>query len=226
MIVVFGYVDGLGLPQFFEVDVDLTRSHNLSATLTDSPIEDGSLVTDHVVIGPWELRYDVLITDTPIKSQTVYPAQSEVPRSQQAMTRLAEIFQAKTLVDVVTPYGIYSSGIITAITLPEDKNHAGGAFPSLTIRQVKLAQSQAVLVQARKTTALKKTLTGTAKVKATLTAVAELKQKVDRWLIDKAEAIQKEQQRAEEVAAATLPEEMEKLSFKYALEDLREQATP
>jgi len=225
MISVFSYTDDLGELQYFEVDVDLSRSHRFEATLAESPIEDGTPVTDHVVIGPWELSLELLVTDTPIKSQAVYPAQSEVPRSQQAFARLLALFRAKTLVEVLTPYGVYSNGIITAITLPEDQQHAGSAAPSVTIKEIHIAQSQAVLVAARKSTRLKKTLPAVpvaAATKVIVTAAAAAKQVLGQWLLEQTEIQQKARERVEEVTQVTDPAEFQKLKDKYWLEDLRE----
>lgn len=40
--------------------------HTRTSTPTKNPIEDGSLITDHIIINPLTVTFDIVITDTPL----------------------------------------------------------------------------------------------------------------------------------------------------------------
>ncbi len=48
------------------IDATLEESHSSSVDITDFPIEDGSIISDHFILKPKELTIEGIITDTPI----------------------------------------------------------------------------------------------------------------------------------------------------------------
>lgn len=48
------------------LDASISENHERSANLSQSPIEDGSLVTDHVTLNPLKLTLNGIISDVPL----------------------------------------------------------------------------------------------------------------------------------------------------------------
>lgn len=49
-----------------EIDATITENHSFSSTPTENPVEDGSVITDHVNIAPREIQLECIITNNPI----------------------------------------------------------------------------------------------------------------------------------------------------------------
>ena len=50
----------------FQMDVSLTEDHSRQSSPTEFPLEDGSVISDHIVISPFELTITGVISDTPL----------------------------------------------------------------------------------------------------------------------------------------------------------------
>jgi hypothetical protein len=49
-----------------EFEASLSESHSRKSTPTEFPIENGNVINDHVILKPFELNLNVIITDNPI----------------------------------------------------------------------------------------------------------------------------------------------------------------
>lgn len=66
--ITLGIAENVG-PDVFEImvlDVAQNITHNLSATLTQNPIESGSKLTDHMDINPTTLSYTGIVSEAPL----------------------------------------------------------------------------------------------------------------------------------------------------------------
>lgn len=64
----FSWVDLDGNTQTLDVDVVLAATDKRSMKLTEHSVEDGSVITDHVVLQPETLNLELLVTQTPFPS--------------------------------------------------------------------------------------------------------------------------------------------------------------
>jgi hypothetical protein len=224
-VIVFSYTNDMGGIAFFEADVDLSRMHRREAIVTDFPAEDGTSIADHIIIRPQELTIELMVSDTPLTMNTAYRTPgSLLSRSQRAFDELERIWKGKRLLTVATPLAYYDNMVITGFEVPEDQEHAGAVYATVTLREIKFAQVASVLVSAAAKQALKRAQTVAEKAKSALVAAFEAKRALDRLLVEKLEATIRETERMEEVVGATTPGEFQKLQQKYALEDLRREA--
>ena len=95
-----------------ELDVTLREDHNYSSRVTTYPIEDGSILTDHIINDPTTLTLEGIITDTPLSILSLFN------RSVDAFNRLIEIHEKKELVTVVTGIKTYPKMAITQLNIP------------------------------------------------------------------------------------------------------------
>ncbi len=62
----FSWVDEAGNTNTLDVDVVMSSSDKRTAKLTDHVVENGSVITDHVVIMPEEVSFELIVTQTPM----------------------------------------------------------------------------------------------------------------------------------------------------------------
>lgn len=55
-----------GIGTVFQFDATLNEAHNLNSTPTMFPLEDGSVISDHIVQNPIQISLTGLVTDTPL----------------------------------------------------------------------------------------------------------------------------------------------------------------
>ena len=58
--------DDVQVIDLLEIDATIRETHSYTATPTENPIEDGSVITDHVNISPKELQLECIITNKPL----------------------------------------------------------------------------------------------------------------------------------------------------------------
>lgn len=101
---------------FLELDAVISETINLNNTVTSAPIETGENVTDHVYNEPLELNMECVISDSDIVRSISLQA-NPVARIQ-AYESLVDMWKAKSPVDVVAGYEVYSNMLITSISIP------------------------------------------------------------------------------------------------------------
>ncbi len=62
----FSWLDAAGNTNTLDVDVVMSTGDRRTARLTDHVVETGSVVTDHIVIQPESLSFELLVTQTPM----------------------------------------------------------------------------------------------------------------------------------------------------------------
>ncbi len=63
-----GTADG----KFINFDAVLAETHNISATTTDHPIEKGGKISDHVIVDPVEVEFEVMVSNQPIGTTDLF----------------------------------------------------------------------------------------------------------------------------------------------------------
>lgn len=97
-----------------ELDVTLREDHNYSSRVTNYPVEDGAIISDHIINDPNILTLEGIVTDTPLSILTFFN------RSVDAFNRLIEVHEKRELVTVVTGIKVYPNMAITLLNVPRD----------------------------------------------------------------------------------------------------------
>lgn len=141
------------LPALVEFDASVSESHNDESEITDHPIEMGSDVTDHFRKLPITLTLELKVTNTPVvflaSALSNSPVLTDVVRPcfdrvEAAYAKLREFQESGVLVDVVTSLRSYSNMAILSIAVPRDKDIGNELAVTLTLREVKIANSLSV----------------------------------------------------------------------------------
>lgn len=126
------YIRSLGGLTF---TVTISEAEKQNAKMTDYPVEDGVSYSDHVILAPREVTVQV--------GQGVDDAETD-PRDK--LDKLRELMTAREPIELYTGKSYYKSMIITAISTTTDAKTETVMIASVTLREVRIAQTQAAAV--------------------------------------------------------------------------------
>lgn len=126
------YIRSLGGLTF---TVTISEVEKQTAKLTDYPVEDGVNYSDHVILAPREVTVQV--------GQGVDDAESD-PRDK--LDKLRELMTKREPIELYTGKSYYKSMIITSISTTTDAKTETVMIASVTLREVRIAQTQAAAV--------------------------------------------------------------------------------
>jgi len=130
----------------FELDATLREGHERSSRVTESAIEDGTIVQDHVVREPERVTVEGYVTDTPIVPlgidlradadlDTPQAARGRFGGTSNAFEVLDELHRRGEPIDINTRWQPYTDMVITRLDLPRRRDAAGLKF---TLEAVKV----------------------------------------------------------------------------------------
>lgn len=126
------YIRSLGGLTF---TITISEAEKQTAKLTDYPVEDGVNYSDHVILAPREVTVQV--------GQGVDDAETD-PRDK--LDKLRELMTAREPIELYTGKSYYKSMIITSISTTTDSKTETVMIASVTLREVRIAQTQAAAV--------------------------------------------------------------------------------
>lgn len=83
----FSWLDAAGNVNTLDVDVVMSTTDKRTAQLTDHVVETGSVVTDHIVLRPETLNFELLVTQTPMFGPDVAVTQLPISVRTNELTR-------------------------------------------------------------------------------------------------------------------------------------------
>ena len=98
------------------IDVRLSESHEFTARISDYPIEDGSVLTDHIAKDPYSVNLDCIISNNPLDFTGVGISQD---RSQVAFEMLVNCIRGGLEVTLETSYATYK-GALSKLSVKND----------------------------------------------------------------------------------------------------------
>lgn len=97
-----------------DLDVTIREEHRFSSRVTNYPIEDGTIISDHIINEPDVLVLVGLVSDTPLSIFAPFN------RSIDAFNRLITLHQSRQPLTVVTGLKVYQNMAITVLDVPRD----------------------------------------------------------------------------------------------------------
>ena len=115
--------------------VTISESEQQTAKMTDYTVEDGVSYSDHVILAPREVTVQV--------GQGVDDSETD-PRDK--LNKLRELMTTREPIELYTGKSYYKSMIITSISTTTDARTETVMIASVTLREVRIAQTQAAAV--------------------------------------------------------------------------------
>jgi len=105
-----------------ELDANLEETHEWSALVTESPVEDGSPVSDHVIEQPDKLSIRGFISETPITASPsilgIIGTSDASSRTQKIFDLLRDLIKSRLTMTVYTKHRTYPDMVLTSVRTP------------------------------------------------------------------------------------------------------------
>lgn len=123
------------------VDLRLSENHKADAQITNQPIEDGSIVSDHIILQP-----DVVEIIAEMSNFDSNNSQSIGERATTAWAEFKRAIQSRELFDVVTHHELYENMALESLGGEHVAPYTGKLALKLTFRKIDSTQLAVVAV--------------------------------------------------------------------------------
>jgi hypothetical protein len=130
------------------LDASISENTQLSVTVTDHPIEDGSDVTDHVRDDPDQIQIDGIVSRTPVENPVSLLLESSY-RHESAWLQLGSWLKSHTLLKVKTSVKTYDSFVMLSLTRIRSADVGEALQVSMKLKQIVKVKSSEVAAPAR-----------------------------------------------------------------------------
>jgi hypothetical protein len=132
-----------------KLDLLMGETHDRTSTITDNPIEDGAVVSDHIQNDPVNLSIEGYITNTPISLfRNLNTLINPFDRVQDVFDSLELFWEFKTILQVVTNLKVYEDMAIESLSIPKDKNGKNDLEFSIDFKKVTKLTRETVQIPA------------------------------------------------------------------------------
>jgi hypothetical protein len=149
------YTTAKGASGAIPIDATVTTTHTAEVEATDSPIETGATVTDHLHFKPRSCRVDGAIADFPLATNPKPFAgtvdEGHDGRATEVLDLLYRLQEEAALFTVYTRRRVYSNMHLAGVAVISDAKGGNTIHVSLTMRELRFADSQFVPIVATKT---------------------------------------------------------------------------
>lgn len=132
---------------FVVMEVTTSETHGFEAEIVEHEIENGGSITDHIINRPRRLSLNCIMSDTPIRvfsevrgaAELIEDPERKNKRSARAYKQLKELYENRTLLNVVTGFEVYKNMIIERVSIPRNAENFGSLEFSLELKQISFA---------------------------------------------------------------------------------------
>jgi len=154
----------------FEIDVMLDEHYSYGNTVTEFPLEDGCIVSDHVVEEVDEISIQAFIGmakmaawEGPVpESDADIPKEDPKARVLQKYNELLRLKRDRQPIAVVTGLGTFPSMVITKFEIPRNVETGADLHFDMTFKRVKVVKSETTTITAAPNTPAGDQVAGTA----------------------------------------------------------------
>lgn len=124
------------------VDVTMSEDHTYEADISSYPIEAGGDITDNVRIKPLTVKWECIISDTPINADggqtTIFGALPQVD----AYNQIVALFKARNTITIQDSLDVFVSMMITSVSIPRTAQNGSALVFSINFQQVEILENQ------------------------------------------------------------------------------------
>lgn len=135
-----------------EFDATTEETHNWSNTVTSSPVEQGSNITDNILQNPRKVTLTGVITNAPIFTDATQPSSIDGSPQETIVNRvfglLSDLIDKSDLITVYTRYKVYSNMAINSLNIPRSVGIGEAIVFTIEFQEVRIVSTQNVTVPA------------------------------------------------------------------------------
>ena len=141
-----------------KLDASLSESHNYSSTITDSPLEDGSVVSDHIINNPFRLDITGSISNIPSLGIGILtlPAVTAVAsiisifktknKIKDAEEEFRNIRKKKIVFSVITGLRRYKNMVLESFTFNRDASIGDALEFTASLKQINIVSTKLITI--------------------------------------------------------------------------------
>lgn len=136
------------------LDATVREEHGMSARVTESPLESGANVADHVIAEADTLNIDGVITETPVyfhkdtdpgdDGLLEVPYASSGSRVKDAYEALRRLMERRQAITVITGLRTYPDMVLTNLNVPREPETGVALRFSAELRQIRMVSSASI----------------------------------------------------------------------------------
>ncbi len=121
----------------FQLDVAVSEDHTYDADATDSPVEEGSDISDNIRNRPLQVTLEGIVTDTPIGNMRDVRSGTTLP-SEDALAHLLAIREARELITIETSLASYENMALLSLRIPRSAKTGKALRFTAVFKQIRL----------------------------------------------------------------------------------------
>lgn len=126
-----------------QIDAFIEENHVLESSVTSYPVENGSEISDHVVLMPFRLELSAAIgPGNSLFNNGIVSTNKPL----EIYNQLTELREKKIAFTVVTGLKVYDNMIFTSLSVPRNSQNGKSLSFSASLRQIKKAENQTVAI--------------------------------------------------------------------------------
>lgn len=134
------------------LDAIITEKHNFSSEITEHPVEDGSMIVDHIYNKPISIDLDCIITNTPMtwagltafNSLKRYVDNESNDFAEIAFKKIEEIFIKRKPISIATSLKTYENMVLENLSVERGGRSSSSLHFNCTAKQIRIISRQMV----------------------------------------------------------------------------------
>jgi hypothetical protein len=132
------------------LDVLISETHNRTASITENPIEDGSIISDHIINEPYKLSIEGYVSNSHPSILSFLNIFSFEDKAKAAFDTLEELFENKELITVVTNLKVYNDMAIENLEIPKTVEDGDSLRFSMDLKEIRKVENLTVSIPVTK----------------------------------------------------------------------------
>ena len=132
----------LQVEEIIKPDVKKSETHNYNSSVTEQALENGSIVSEHVVQKPLTVSLEFVETNNTVAARSTYlrnEFNSQLDRKT-TFDKLVEIWENKSVCQIITEHKIYNNMVLTAAPIKHQAPFKASLSISCDFKQLNFAQ--------------------------------------------------------------------------------------
>jgi hypothetical protein len=126
------------------LDILISESHQRTAVITENPVEDGTIISDHIILEPQFLSINGFVSNSHPTILSFTNLFNNEDKVKAAFELLEEIYFARDLFDVVTNLKVYENMFMESLNI--DKGPDTGDVLNFTMELKEIRQVENVTI--------------------------------------------------------------------------------
>ena len=130
------------------LDVSMDEVHTMNSRVTQYPVEDGSTVSDHILLEPERITIKGCVTNNPIvdtsATEGFFSLPGIVDRVASTFDMLERIRYDRVPIDIVTGLKKYSNMVLTSCSIPRNSSIGDAIQINMEFVNVRIVESKTV----------------------------------------------------------------------------------